>query len=955
MKTIKRIWMFIVALIATTGAWADELTVFDGDDVSNNVPVYGYYADNYLKCEVVMPADELTAMAGGTISAMKFHTYAPASAQWGAANFVVFLKEISGTILNAYKGSDNATIVYEGGLDGTGETMNVEFTNPYVYQGGNLLIGVYCTATGSYKSISFKGTTVDGASVQGYSESSLDAVTCNQRNFIPKTTFTYTPGEIDTSLALSVIETEHGAIELTVGGVVATKAEAGDEVLITATPENDDWAVKEIVAIPYIGWGGAQAPRRTPEILKIELTPVEGSNNQWTFEMPAYPVKVKATFYYARFDIVFTTTGEYTIQDGYATVAVDGDDVTEDIDQTGTLPDVAENSTVTITAEPGFKLANVTASYKEKPADGFNGNVIIGRLGEATNNSYLPMNSLYNYSYTQQIYTAEEIGQAGTISAITVWLYGNDNLYEMPYDIYMVETDKETFESNTDWITVAESDKVCTGTVTVHNTEAEAYTFKLDTPFEYSGTGNLVVCFLNKTGMWTSGLNGMVFGANTDPVRSIYFRNDNTLVDPTNPTVTATSTTYARNVMQIEFGDGGGSGELTVHNGSTTNGFVPVYGYYADAYLKSEFVMPAAELADMAGSDINSMKFYAQQSSVNWGAAEFQVFLTEVADETISAFNGPGTVVYEGALSIVDGEMNIEFTTPYHYNGGNLLIGFYETATGSFVTSTWVGETVNGASVQGYSYSSLEAISATQHNFIPKTTFTYSGDSEPINVDLAADGSYASFTVPEGIVTVVYELERLGTPVEVAAGKYITYYTDKDVVILDEDFELLTVTAVDETTVTATPIEVAAAETPLLVYNSSDEKKTIWIVPTEEIPYTLTPDVIDVAPEFKGTLEEKTFTAAEMSAAKHFVCNGETFMLVRREGTIGANKCWLELSNDAPQNARTIVIGTAETTGIADVNRETITNNRYYDLQGRRVMQPAKGLYINNGKKVMIK
>ena len=44
-----------------------------------------------------------------------------------------------------------------------------------------------------------------------------------------------------------------------------------------------------------------------------------------------------------------------------------------------------------------------------------------------------------------------------------------------------------------------------------------------------------------------------------------------------------------------------------------------------------------------------------------------------------------------------------------------------------------------------------------------------------------------------------------------------------------------------------------------------------------------------------------------------------------------------------------------ETTGIENVNCETITNNRYYDLQGRHVAQPTKGLYIVNGKKVVIK
>lgn len=45
----------------------------------------------------------------------------------------------------------------------------------------------------------------------------------------------------------------------------------------------------------------------------------------------------------------------------------------------------------------------------------------------------------------------------------------------------------------------------------------------------------------------------------------------------------------------------------------------------------------------------------------------------------------------------------------------------------------------------------------------------------------------------------------------------------------------------------------------------------------------------------------------------------------------------------------------SETTAIENVNRETITNNQCFDLQGRKVAQPTKGLYIVNGKKVVIK
>ena len=46
-----------------------------------------------------------------------------------------------------------------------------------------------------------------------------------------------------------------------------------------------------------------------------------------------------------------------------------------------------------------------------------------------------------------------------------------------------------------------------------------------------------------------------------------------------------------------------------------------------------------------------------------------------------------------------------------------------------------------------------------------------------------------------------------------------------------------------------------------------------------------------------------------------------------------------------------------ETTGITTLNieRETLNDDSWYDLQGRRVENPTKGVYIKNGRKVVIK
>ena len=182
--------------------------------------------------------------------------------------------------------------------------------------------------------------------------------------------------------------------------------------------------------------------------------------------------------------------------------------------------------------------------------------VTIGDLENAGNDTYLPMNSLYEYSYSQQIYTAEEIGMAGTINSITVWLYGNANLYEMPFDIYMLEVDKTAFTDISDWVSVTAGDIVYSGSVTVHNTTAEAYTFELSSPFDYTGEGNLMIAFDNNTGNWKSGLKGMVFTATDGVLRSLYIRRDSNNIDPLNMDGVSTSSNSAtramRNVIELD-------------------------------------------------------------------------------------------------------------------------------------------------------------------------------------------------------------------------------------------------------------------------------------------------------------------------------------------------------------------------------------------------------------------
>lgn len=72
--------------------------------------------------------------------------------------------------------------------------------------------------------------------------------------------------------------------------------------------------------------------------------------------------------------------------------------------------------------------------------------------------------------------------------------------------------------------------------------------------------------------------------------------------------------------------------------------------------------------------------------------------------------------------------------------------------------------------------------------------------------------------------------------------------------------------------------------------------------------------------------------------------------------TIPAGKAYLDTTGAGVVGAPTLTFDFGETTGINAVKgAEFKVNGEYYDLQGRRVAQPTKGLYIVNGRKVVIK
>ena len=237
-------------------------------------------------------------------------------------------------------------------------------------------------------------------------------------------------------------------------------------------------------------------------------------------------------------------------------------------------------------------------------------------------------------------------------------------------------------------------------------------------------------------------------------------------------------------------------------------------------------------------------------------------------------------------------------------------------------------------------------------------TFTFAPGRYAVTATGLLGGPYDGTTAPSNI----FELFQ-GYEIKVAAGEYATYYKDEALKVEDQEVELLTITAVESgKAVLSDASDAMPKNTPFLVHNNGTEEKTILLLPTEDAA-----DQVAVADEFLGTLTEKTFTEDDMKAADFYVCNGKEFIKVRGAGTLAANKAYLKVTgNNTPASIpfRRSIDGGEGTTGIDNVNPNANVNDNlndndaaWYDLGGRRLQgKPAqKGVYIKNGKKVVVK
>ncbi|MBO6080287.1 MAG: hypothetical protein J6P54_04905, partial [Bacteroidales bacterium] len=159
--------------------------------------------------------------------------------------------------------------------------------------------------------------------------------------------------------------------------------------------------------------------------------------------------------------------------------------------------DVSAQSIINMVTYDPVDLDVADTSYLEW----YRGSSRTVQVGEGTGTTtFLPLYIFYNHSFTQQIFTAEEVG-TGLLNGISFYHSSSNDNKNIDVKVYLSSTSKTQFTSTSDWETASPKTLVYQGTVTVGPQGWVEFPFNVEN-FNYDGQGNLLVTVIGDDS-WT--------------------------------------------------------------------------------------------------------------------------------------------------------------------------------------------------------------------------------------------------------------------------------------------------------------------------------------------------------------------------------------------------------------------------------------------------------------------
>ncbi|MBR4646756.1 MAG: fibronectin type III domain-containing protein [Bacteroidales bacterium] len=362
------------------------------------------------------------------------------------------------------------------------------------------------------------------------------------------------------------------------------------------------------------------------------------------------------------------------------------------------------------TVETGSYAYDVTAGYvngcesdpvslsvtmTENPCANCQDTVVVGNGTNTT--YYIPINTYYNYSFSEQIYTANELSDiSGRINCISFqYIYSTDQAKD--FVVYMGNTNKSSFANSSDWIPVSQMVPVFQGTLNFTSSgEGNWVNIPLSVPFEYDGNSNIVVAVLNNTGSYVTSSN-YTFNSHSASGKTLYMQRDS---DPYDVNALTSGSTYSyRNNIRFLIGDPvvcPMPGMLTISDISATGATVSWHSNDAHNGYELVLVPEGENMEDQTSITVNDTFYVFENLTDN---TTYSVYLRAICYDENSSWIFPVTFTTEPFCT---SPLNL---TVSQVAGTSALVSWEPAETGATAYNVsyteagqenWITETVTG-------------------------------------------------------------------------------------------------------------------------------------------------------------------------------------------------------------------------------------------------------------------
>ena len=403
---------------------------------------------------------------------------------------------------------------------------------------------------------------------------------------------------------------------------------------------------------------------------------------------------------------------------------------------------------------------------------------------------------------------------------------------------------------------------------------------------------------------------------------------------------------------------------------------------YAQVNAGSKFTIPAIKgmtvtltasnkiSATLAGEDMTATTdspytatytYEGDDNTVEIVINDGKYFSTIVAEYPFTGIPGPAepentilvaTITWDGG-SVSNGKWVSADNENYKFSGTTKRSNttYFKITAGTYTINVPSDIAISSIAICGYSKSNDGTPCQVGET---SKTFTTATSTEVYDIAIPTAGADVTFTTSSKEMDIIaiylYSEDGLTLTTTASMQGWRTFYDADNSYTVDENTKVYVATQENDGKVTLTEYAAGVpAGTPVILKTSAEAEND------GTFKMTLTKTTETITPTYEGESLLKV-TPFEGNVYRLGSKNGEVGFFPFNATGAAAGIVVLNIdSSNAGARGLTFSFADDEATAIHKVNDSVNLNKVVFDLQGRRVLQPGKGLYIVNGKKVVIK